>query len=197
MVPVTTSHQSFFCREGKFQHGAHGEISKRGSLREQVAFPIKMNDQAQERNYSRKFIKQQKLFVAVWSAVKPSEEVLLPLRQDFGTSLAELHTGKTKRARPGLAYRPAPGQVPCGPAWPLGPRAAFWRGQLGPNIEEIQNWIKLNMSENKWIGWWFISTYLNMYVEVSKFTYCSATADLHSKGHCVIVRFFFLLMVSF
>lgn len=65
----------FLCREGKFQRGARGEISKRGSLRERehqrmqfvehkLYFPIKTNDQAQESNYYIKCIKQQTFFAA-------------------------------------------------------------------------------------------------------------------------------------
>lgn len=128
------------CQEGKFQRGARGEISKRGSLRERehqqmqfvehkLHFPIKTNDQAQESNYYIKCIKQQKFFcgclicfAAFWGSA-----VAFAVR--FWDKVGRApHGTDIKRARPRLAYRRAPGQIPSGPARPLGPSSAFWHG---------------------------------------------------------------------
>lgn len=93
----------------------------------QVAFPIKMNDRAQESNYYMKFIKQQKFFVAVWSALQPFWGSAVAFAARLWDKVGRAPHGKDiKRARPRLAYRRAPGQIPSGPARPLGPSSAFW-----------------------------------------------------------------------
>lgn len=133
----------FLCREGKFQRGAHGEISKTGSLRERehqrmqfvehkLHFPIKTNDQTQESN-SRNFLW---LFDLLCSLLRKCCCLCgKTLGQGWPSSTRERH--KESQTQTGLSKGTRTDSLWACPVF--GAEFCVLTRQLGSDIEEIQN----------------------------------------------------------
>lgn len=108
----------------------------------------------------------------------------------LGTRVGRAPHGKDiKRARPRLAYRRAPGQIPCGHAWSLGPSSAFWHGSWDQILKKYR--IELSyicQKTNEFGGGLSVHKYVHKSFKI--YTLLRYGRPTFKSCHCVILRFF-------